>query len=102
MLKPVSEMTVDELRVEVEKIEAQRAKRRAYSKLHRKAMTSELRTKLSEYNKQRRVHQRAVLQRAAETGVAAAGAARRTPTATAASGAAQTAKAAAQPRLRKK
>jgi hypothetical protein len=65
-------MSLEELRAEVEKIEAQRAKRRAYSKLHRKAMTPELKARLSEYNKQRRVHQREVLERAAETGVAAA------------------------------
>jgi len=75
MLKPVSEMTVDELRAEVAKYEVQRAKRRAYSKAHRKAMTPELKAKLGEYNKARRVHQREVLARAAHEGV---GAARRT------------------------
>jgi len=72
MLKPVSEMTVDELRAEVAKYELQRAKRRAYSKAHRKAMTPELKAKLGEYNKARRVHQREVLARAAHEGVAAA------------------------------
>jgi hypothetical protein len=72
MLKPASEMSVEELRAEVEKIEAQRAKRRAYSRAHRKAMTPELKAKLQEYNKQRRAHQQEVLARAAQEGVAAA------------------------------
>lgn len=72
MLKPASEMSVDELRAEVAKYELQRAKRRAYSKLHRKAMTPELKAKLKAYNKQRRAHQQEVLARAADEGVGAA------------------------------
>src|SRR5438094_7187506 len=72
MLKQASEMSVDELRAEVAKYELQRAKRRAYSKAHRKAMTPELKAKLKAYNKQRRAHQQEVLARAANEGVAAA------------------------------
>ena len=73
MLKNASEMSVAELRAEVAKIEAQRVKRRAYSKAHRKVMSPELKAKLSAYNKQRRAHQRDVLARAATEGVGAKG-----------------------------
>jgi hypothetical protein len=79
MLKNASEMSVDELRAEVAKIEAQRAKRRAYSKAHRKVMSPELKAKLSAYNKQRRAHQRDVLARAAQEGVEAGAQAPSTP-----------------------
>lgn len=70
MLKKASEMSVEELRAEVEKIEAQRAKRRAYTKEKRKALTPEQRTKRLAYAKTYRVRQQEVLARAAGLGAA--------------------------------
>lgn len=51
MLKKASEMSVEELRAEVEKIEAQRAKRREYSRTHRRELTPEQKAKRLEYGK---------------------------------------------------